>query len=85
MTLLETCHVEEDDALKGKIEENKKLLSEKEKVTKALSIKQETFQKEYAGASKLFDAFGRMEKAIEQLKRLERGKKENTELRETVK
>lgn len=38
MTLLETCHVEEDDALKGKIEENKKLLSEKEKVTKALSI-----------------------------------------------
>lgn len=47
--------------------------------------KQETFQKEYAGASKLFDAFGRMEKAIEQLKRLESGKKENTELRETVK
>ena len=85
VTLLETCHVEEDDALKGKIEENKKLLSEKEKVTKALSIKQETFQKEYAGASKLFDAFGRMEKAIEQLKRLESGKKENTELRETVK
>ena len=85
VTLLETCHVEEDDALKGKIEENKKLLSEKEKVTKALSIKQETFQKEYAGASKLFDAFGRMEKAIEQLKRLEGEKKENTELRETVK
>ena len=42
------------NALKGKIEENKKLLSEKEKVTKALSIKQETFQKEYAGASKTF-------------------------------
>ncbi len=62
-----------------------KTFLQKEKVTKALSIKQETFQKEYAGASKLFDAFGRMEKAIEQLKRLESGKKENPELRETVK